>query len=340
MRSKTAPPSPQLPTLRMVADASGVSTTTASRVINNSPLVSAAKREAVLAAAARLGFVPNTIAKALADGHSRMVGLIAQHFESPFYALTLRGIEETLTRAGYGLVVASGHWDRREEAQCVQALRSRRVDGLIVLTGLLEDGFLAELARELPIVVTGRQLQAPGLYALRSNDFEGARAATRHLLQRGHRRIAHIGGDGSHPDAHERERGYRAALQEAGLEADPALILRGDYMEDSGARAVQELLRSGAAFTALFAANDQMASGAVQALCRHGLRVPDDVSVVGFDDEACAAHACPPRTTVNPSITELGRRAAAAMLDLLAQRRPNVVAPEPELVVRQSTRFI
>ena len=324
-------------TLQKVAETAGVSISTASRVMNNAPHVSHAKRAAVQAAAARLGFVVNGVAKALVAGRTRTVGLLAQHFESPFYALALRGVEETLSRAGYGLIVASGHWDRREEEQCVHQLRTRQVDGLIVLDGSLDDGYLTRLAAELPVVVTGRDLHAPGLHALHSNDHAGAFAATRFLLDLGHTRIAHIAGDPSHPDAHQRERGYRDALASVGVAPDPSLIAAGNYHEDSGARVTEALLARGVDFSAVFAANDQMAAGATVALHRRGLRVPEDVSIVGFDDLLATRHSAPPRTTVNLSINELGRRAAAAMLDLLADRRPTVAAPEPELIVRAST---
>jgi len=334
-------------TLRMVAQAAGVSMTTASRVINNSPLVKPATRAAVNAVIERLGFVPNVVARALAaDAHGRQgvdthtIGLVAQHFASPYYAQLLRGIDEALSAAGFGLAVASGHWDRAEEEQCVRNLRSRGVSGLIVLTGQLGDDFLTALAAELPVVVTGRSLAAPGLHALRSDDFEGARAATRHLIERGHTRIAHIAGDPRHPDSLDRERGYRAALLDAGLAPDPALVATGDYREASGERAAEQLLQGGKPFTAIFAANDQMATGAAQALYRHGLCVPDDVSLVGFDDIPMAAHATPPRTTVSLSIPDLGRRAAEAMLQLLDGGQPTVAAPEPELVMRASVRRV
>lgn len=337
--SKNSPTTgePAAVTLRTVAEAAGVSTMTASRVINNQPHVSPAKREAVLAAIDRLGFVPNALAQGLVVGRSHTVGLVAQFFESPFYALMLRGIEEELTREGYGLVVSSGHWDRAEEERCVQSLRSRQVDGIIVLTGSLGDAFLATLAAEMPVVVTGRDLRAPRLHSLRCDDHAGARAATQHLLALGHRRIAHITGDAGHPDAHERERGYRDALQAAGIAVDARLIARGDYLETSGARAIDDLLNRGIEFSAVFAANDQMATGATQALHRRGYRVPDDISIVGFDDLLAARHASPPRTTVNLSVAELGRRAADALLQLLQGRQPTSVAPEPKLVVRGST---
>ncbi|MDH0864533.1 LacI family DNA-binding transcriptional regulator [Mitsuaria sp. GD03876] len=325
-------------TLGMVAAASGVSPSTVSRVLSGSAQVSAEKSERVRRAIDALGFVPNTIARALADGRTFNVGLLAQVFESPYYALLLRGIEEVLTPAGYGLVVASGHWNPEEERRCVASLRSRRVDGIIVLTGGLTDEFLVELARELPVVVTGRALRAPGLHALKTDDVEGARAATRHLIERGHTRIAFIGGDATHADSSERERGYRLALADAGLEVDEALIAGGDYVEDGGARAMTRMLEAGSRFTAVFAANDQMASGAARVLHGRGFRVPEDISLVGYDDLLNTAHASPPRTTVDVHIAELGRRAASAMLDLLRTGGSAVLPPAPQLIVRESTR--
>jgi LacI family transcriptional regulator len=323
--------------LKMVADKAGVSISTASRVMSNSTNVSAAKRAAVQAAASGLGFVVNGVARALVAGRSRTVGVIAQHIESPFYGLALRGAEETLSRAGYALVVSSGHCDRMEEEHCVQFMRTRQVDGIIVLTGSLEDQYLKKVAEHLPIVVTGRKLVAPGLHSLHVNDYAGAFAATRFLIDLGHARIAHIAGHPAHTDAHDRERGYRDALASAGLTIDEALIVVGNYHEDSGTMAAESLLAGNVQFSAIFAANDQMASGATLALHRRGRRVPEDVSIVGFDDLSAARHCSPPRTTVSLSIAELGRRAATAMLDLLSGRLPTVSAPEPELVVRAST---
>lgn len=327
-------------TLGMVAAASGVSPSTVSRVLSGSAQVSAEKTERVRRAIDELGFVPNTLARALADGRTFNVGLLSQHFESPFYALLLRGIEEVLTPAGYALVVSSGHWNPEEEKRCIASLRARRVDGIIVLTGGLSDEFLVGIARELPVVVTGRTLQAPGLHSLKTDDVEGARVATRHLIERGHARIAFIGGDATHADAQERERGYRLAFEQAGLDVDEALITAGDYIEAGGARAMERLLAQGADFTAVFAANDQMAAGAARVLHSRGLRVPEDVSLVGYDDLLNTAHASPPRTTVDVHIAELGRRAASAMLDLLRSGGSRVQSPVPELIVRESTRSL
>lgn len=325
-------------TLEQVAEASGVSPSTVSRVLSGSARVSAARAERVRQAVAELGFVPNPIARALADGRTFTIGLLAQYFESPFYALMLQGVEEVLTAAGYGLVVASGHWDAAEELGCVEMLRARRVDGLIVFTGALGDDKLRELATELPVVVTGRHLEVPGLCALTYDDFEGARLATQHLIDLGHRSIAFIAGDRSHPDSAERERGYRAALERAGIQPDSGLVADGDYLEEGGASAMAQLLDRGVAFSAVFASNDQMAAGAARILDARSIRVPDDVSLVGCDDLLSTAHASPPRTTVSLEVAEMGRQAARAMLDLLRDGRTAAESPLPRLVVRQSTQ--
>lgn len=327
-------------TLEQVAARAGVSPSTVSRILNGTATVSDAKRQAVDEAIATLGYVPNPVARGLAGGRTLSIGVVTQAIDSPFYGGALRGIEDVLDAAGYSALFVSGHWDATVEERCIETLRARRVDGLIILTGRLSDGALRSLARQLPVVVTGRALKAPGLYALNFDDFRGALLATEHLIALGHRRIAFIAGDPVHPDAQERLRGYRAALESAGLRYDPAMVAPGAFHEHSGMQAVDSLLRSGQRFTGLFAANDQMAVGAGLALHRHGLRVPDDVSVVGFDDLPGSLYAVPPLTTVHQPVQELGRLAATAMLDLLAGREPSAEMPPPELVARDSTRAL
>ena len=325
-------------TLEMVAERAGVSPSTVSRILNGTAVVSDEKREAVDAAIAELGFVPNPVARGLAGGRTLSVGVITQAIDSPFYGGALRGVEDVLGQAGYSPLFMSGHWNADEEARCIEILRARRVDGLIVLTGRLSDAALRSLAKTLPVVVTGRTLRAANLCALNFDNFEGARLATHHLLSRGHRRVALIAGDPRHPDAVERQNGYRAALEAAGLRFDPALVMPGNFSEESGLLAVERLIDSRVGFSAIFAANDQMAFGAALALYRRGLHVPDDVSLVGFDDVATAQYAIPPLTTVHQPVQELGMLAATAMLDLLAGRAPRPQVPAPRLIGRQSTR--
>ena len=325
-------------TLEMVAQMAGVSPSTVSRILNGTAVVSDDKRQAVDHAIATLGFVPNPVARGLAGGRTLSVGVVTQAIDSPFYGGALRGIEDELSGAGYSPLFVSGHWNAAHEAHCIDVLQSRRVDGIIVLTGRLSDTALSTLAQSMPVVVTGRKLKAPGLASLSFDNFEGGRLATEHLLQLGHRRIGFISGDARHPDTKERQRGYRAALEAAGVTPDPALVVPGQYTEDSGRLAVEQLLDSGAPFSALFAANDQMAFGAALGLHRRNLHVPQDVSLVGFDDVSSALFSIPPLSTVHHPVLELGHIAAKAMLQLLAGEVPEMSLPAPRFVVRESTR--
>ncbi len=325
-------------TLGMVAAACGVSPSTVSRILNGTAIVSAEKRAAVDRAIAELGFVPNPIARGLAGGRTMSIGVITQVIDSPFYGVALRGIEEELEPLGYASLFVSGHWNAEHEKRCFDTLMARRVDGLIILTGRLSNATVKAIAKQIPTVITGRELQAPKLVSLDFDNYRGARMATEHLLDLGHRDIAHIAGDPVHPDAVERLRGYRDALEAAGLPFRESLVLPGMYFEQSGREVVERLLASGQRFTAIFAANDQMAFGAAVALHAHGLRVPDDVSLVGFDDLAPAAHVVPPLTTVHQAGRELGRAAARALLALINDRQPQEVLPAPQLIVRASTR--
>jgi LacI family transcriptional regulator len=322
--------------LQMVAEAAGVSAATVSRILNGTAAVSDDKRQAVDEAIARLGFVPDPAARSLAGGRTLSVGVVTQAIDSPFYGGALRGIEDELSRSGYSPLFVSGRWSATHEARCIETLRTRRVDGIIVLTGRLSNAAMARCALDLPVVVTGRTLQAPGLYALDFDNVGGARMATRHLLQLGHRRIAFISGDMRHPDGAQRLQGYREALEAAGLPFDPALVEAGDFTEASGLAAAERLIDRGERFTGIFAANDQMAFGATLALYRRKLRVPDDVSLVGFDDLAGSVYATPPLTTVHHPVYELGSLAAKAMLQLLAGQRPTMELPAPRLMERES----
>jgi LacI family transcriptional regulator len=327
-------------TLEMVALEAGVSPSTVSRILNGTAVVSSEKRESVDRAVARLGFVPNPVARGLAGGRTLSVGVVTQSINSPFYGVALRGIEDEFSKAGLSALFVSGHWSATEEARCIDVLRSRRVDGVIVLTGRLSDQALRAYAKSLPVVVTGRSLKAAGLYSLNFDNFEGGRLATHHLLTLGHRRIAFIAGDEGHPDATERQRGYRSALEAAGLTFNPALVVPGQFHEESGLLAVERLLDSREPFTAIFAANDQMAFGASLALHRRGMRVPDDVSLVGFDDLAGAMYSVPPLSSVHQPVYELGRLAASTMLELLAGEKPTSVMPAPRFMARESSAML
>lgn len=325
-------------TIGMVAQTAGVSASTVSRVLNGTAVVSDLKKQAIDEAIANLGFVPNPIARGLAGGRTFSIGVVTQALDSPFYGAAMRGIEDELLPAGYNALFVSGHWNAVAETRCIDLLQSRRVDGIVVLTGRLTDQALKTYAKNQPLVVTGRTLKAPGLFTLNFDNFLGARLATQHLIQLGHRRIAFIAGGADHPDATERLRGYRAALEAAGIAFDQALVVPGEYLELSGLLAVDRLLETNQSFSAIFAANDQMAVGAALGLKRRSLRVPEDVSIVGFDDLPTSQYAIPPLTSVQQPAYELGRLAASAMLQMLADVKPTVELPVPRVVARESSR--
>ena len=323
-----------------VAREAGVSPATVSRILNGTATVSALKTLAVESAIRKLGFTPNPVARGLAGGRTMSIGVITQAIDSPFYGAALRGIEDRLDPIGYCPLFVSGHWDAVAESRGVELLLARRVDGIIVLTGRLTDQALRACARRVPVVVTGRDMKAPGLYSLNFDNFEGGRLATQHLLDLGHREIAFVAGDGQHPDANERLRGHMHALKSAGVAANAALIVPGAYNELSGSLAVDKLLTSGIRFTAIFAANDQMALGAMLGLQRRAVRVPDDVSVVGYDDLPNAPYSNPPLSTIHQPAYELGELAAASMLQLVNGERPQGTLPAPRFVARESARRV
>ena len=327
-------------TLEMVAKEAAVSPATVSRILNGTAVVSPLRKKAVDDAIAKLGFVPNPVARGLAGGRTFSIGVITQTLDSPFYGATLRGIEEKLLPLGYSPLFVSGQWNADVESRCMDVLRARRVDGIIVLTGRLTDKVLKQYAKTLPIVVTGRTLAAPGLVALHPNNVEGARLATQQLIDLGHRQIAFIGGDPQHPDAIERFLGYRNALHAAGIAFDPGLMAEGGFYEAGGMQAVVELIASRKRFTAIFAANDQMALGAALGLSRHSIRVPEDVSLIGYDDLAASLYANPPLSSVHQSAYELGQIAADVLLQMLTGQKPSYQLPAPRLVLRESCRRV
>lgn len=324
-------------TLDVIAREAGVSASTVSRIINGSAKVSEDKRAVVEATIARFNFQPNLMARSLAKGQTYTIGVLTQFIESPFYGEALRGIEDVLATTKYSPLFVSGHWNLEKEQARMALLQARRVDGVIVLTGRQSDAQLLEYAQRLPIVATGRTLCAPNLASIDVDNADGAAQATRHLLELGHTQIAFIGGPQDHPDAIARLEGYRNALAQAGVACNPALAVCGNFLESGGGMAIHQLLESRQSFTAVFAANDQMAYGARLALYRRNIRVPEDVSLVGFDDLPNSACTMPPLTTMRQPVYETGRLAAQAILRMIAGEAVTLEAPPLALVVREST---
>jgi len=325
-------------TLEMVAREAGVSPSTVSRILNGTARVRDAKVRAVEAAIAKLQFMPDPVARSLAGGKSMSVGVVTQAIDSPFYGVALASIERGLLRADYSPLFVSGHWREGDERRCVDHLLSRRVEGIILLHSRLSDEELVNLARSVPLVVTGRRVECERLYCLDFDSTTGARLATDYLVGQGHRRIAFITGPPDHPDALQRLDGYKAALAAGRIPYSSRLVAAGDYLESGGVVAIDALLDAKVEFTAVFAANDQTAYGAMLALHRRGLEVPKDVSVVGFDDLPTSAFMIPPLTSVHRFTDEIGDSAAEAMIDLIEGRTPKARTSAPMLAIRESTR--
>lgn len=326
-------------TLEDIARQAGVSPSTVSRVLNGSKRVAEAKRTLVLAAIEQHDYKPNPVARGLVRGRSMTVGVLMQDISSPFFARMVSGIEQGLDGGPYRSVFASTHWraeHQEHELRSLQLLLERRVDGVIVLASSIPDDELRAVAAEVPVIVVARRIDELESQCLYVDNRGGAYRATRYLLGLGHTRIAHIAGTAGHPDAADRLEGYKGALADAGLPVDENLIVDGQLDEESGLAAIEELLARGQQFTAVFAANDQTAYGVMLGLYNHGYRIPNDMSLVGFDDQFLSAYTLPPLTTVRQPSFEMGLAAAEGLLRLLNNEEPRLRHFPMDLTIRKS----
>jgi LacI family transcriptional regulator len=325
-------------TIRDVAREAGVSVATVSRVFNNSGPVRGDTRERIAEVARRLRYSPNSAARSLSTRQTETIGVLLPDLYGEFFSEVIRGIDQLVQRRGWHLLVSSSHNERSEIVAALRAMRGR-VDGLLVMSPDLDARALSEnLPANLPVVMLNCEADDRSHDSFNIDNCGGAMAVTRHLLQLGHERIGVITGPARNHDARERLRGVRAVLEAAGRTWDEAWVAEGDFSEESGYQAATTLL-GGARPTALIAANDSMAIGALAALAHAGVRVPEQVAVVGFDDIPIARYVSPPLTTVRVSIPELGSRAAARLLEALEQgpgrTRKQQLLPT-ELVIRRS----
>ena len=327
-------------TVHEVARVAGVSAATVSRLLNGTAKVSDDKRQAIEEAIERLNYKPNVLAQNLKTGSSRTIGILTQSLASGYFADAMAGVDEALQGTGYAPLIVSGHWHADEEAERIELLIARRVDGLVILSGNLKDEQILALSEQVPIVAFGRDLQGPRTYGFCLDNYRGACDAVEHLVERGHRDIAFIAGPSEHRDALARLAGYRDTLAKHGIKPQRKLVLPGDFSESGGLQAVERLLASGQRFTAIFASNDLTAYGARLALFRRGIAVPDEVSVVGFDDLHSSMYTTPPLTTVRQPLFDVGQRLGRAILRMIRQQPLELEVPEPTLVVRESVRAI
>jgi LacI family transcriptional regulator len=259
---------------------------------------------------------------------------------NPFFAVMFRGIEDTLSRHDYSVILANTDDDPQREQRGMTMLRERQVDGLILATARRQDPAIASLtADNFPYVLVNRHTDCPDGNAVVPDDYAGAVAAVEHLASLGHQRIAHIAASGEISTGRDRRRGYSDAIARLGLPADPSLIAPGTFREPGGYEAMRMLLALSRPPTAVFAVNDLAAMGAIRAIRQAGLRVPDDISIVGFNDLPMAAESSPPLTTLHVPLHAMGTVAAELLLSLLAgeQSPPSSTVLPTELVCRKTT---
>lgn len=332
---------PLVVTIKDVAKAVGVAHSTVSRALNGDPRISHETRERVLRAARELNYQPNVSARGLVRRKVLSIGLVVPDVTEPFYGRIVEGVDRATYEAGFNLVLYLTHADRRREIAALEQIRQGRVDGLILMIRKAKAEAVIEMKQQgVPLVLLLQQIRGSGIDSVRVDNAEGALAAVRHLIAGGHRRIALVSGPAQAPDAQERHRGYKTALEQAGIAYDAQLVVRGDFSFASGARAAEKLLHlpERQRPTAIFAANDHMAMGAIKYLAEHGIAVPQQMAVVGFDDLAPAAYFSPSLTTVRQPVEESGRQAAELLIGRIqgAVRESREIILKTELVVRES----
>ncbi|WP_406211679.1 LacI family DNA-binding transcriptional regulator [Streptomyces decoyicus] len=333
------------PTIRGVAERAGVSKSLVSLVLQGSPRVSDAKRQAVLAAIEELGYRPNAAARSLVARRTHTVGVLLNDMRNPWFVEVLDGLNSLLQAHGLRMLMADGRLDRRAGQDFARTFQELRVDGIVVVGTLPDTDGLAEVAERLPTVIAGNhEPRLPRVDLVANDDERGARLATEHLIGLGHRRIAHIAGQGLVGEL--RRRGFESAVRAHGLAAS-AVVENGDGTEEGGYRAAVRLLNpsrgSGRPVaerpTAVFAFNDISGVGALSAAQELGLEIPTDLSLVGYDNTYLARIRHLWLNSVNNASHEVGRRAARCLLDRM--ERPDAPAGQqlvaPELEIRGST---
>ena len=329
-------------TINDVARLADVSTMTVSRVVNKSDYVSGVTRARVERAIAELGYVPNALARQLRSKRTKTIALVMADITNPFFTTVARGVEDVAGPRGFGVLFCNTDESEPEEVDYVSMLIQRQVDGVLLVPATSSSRSLALLrARKIPVVVVDRRVRSRHVDVVRGDSEAGAYALAQHLVQLGHRRIAILAGRKKVSTSVDRVTGFARALADAGIEQDPGLVRYGGYHQSEGYAMARAILKVVPAPTAIFAANNFIAIGAMRALRESGLHVPTDMSIVGFDD-------LPPEWSIDPSFLTVfaqpaytfGKRATELLLDrILGQALEPVrelVLPG-ELIVRRSS---
>ncbi len=326
--------------LSEVAKIAGVSPITASRAIRGVGYVSEATRARIMEAAAQLNYTPDMLARRMRGDKSNLIGVFVNNYGSVVLHEIIRAISYEARHKGFDLIVFNAErFDRPGRIQTSDML-SKLCDGLLVILPTINDGYLDVIdSQAFPCVVVNFDAKAMKVPVVVAENRLGARTAVEHLLELGHRRIGFIAGTSGTGQSAERQKGYADALAGAGLALDPALMLEGAFVQSGGYAATEQLLALADVPTAIFCANDEMAFGAIDAISSKGLKVPEDISVIGFDDIPTASHVFPRLTTIRQPFDAMAARAVSEVVEIIQGREINAerIAFATELMVRNST---
>ncbi len=326
--------------MKQVAEKARVSTTTVSHVINNTRVVSEDARERVLAVIQELRYIPSAVARSLKNDRTHTLGMMIPNNSNPYFAEIIQSLEDTCFEFGYNIILCNSYDDPKKQAAYIRVLMEKRIDGLILVSSGSDEELTRLLADEgIPKVLVDRELDGVAADFIEADHEDGGYQATQYLISLGHTRIACVAGPENILASAARIRGYQRALQQAGISYDPALLVHADFTSQGGFNAFQHLLALADRPSAIFASNDLMAIGGICAANQAGIRIPDDLSVIGYDDIALASFSTPPLTTIAQPKQAIGRLTA----EVLVQR---IKCPESslrreliksQLVVRSST---
>ncbi|HKV01749.1 MAG TPA: LacI family DNA-binding transcriptional regulator [Ktedonobacteraceae bacterium] len=325
-----------------IAKKAGVAPSTVSRALEDHPRIGATTKKRIQELAREMDYVPSTVAKSLAANKTWTIGMVLATISDPFMGRVVEGVEQAAIEVGFTVIVSTSQHDHQRGIAGIEMLQQRRVDGIIVIASHLFDQYPRFYgSSKVPIVIINEQKPGETMHFVTVDDVHGAQLAVEHLIALGHRRIGYVGVTNHAKSNQYRLKGYQDALEVAGIASDPALIFTSDTIEDHAKRgeaSLEPLLAAGA--TAVFCFNDTTAMGLLAACHKRGLSVPDNLSVVGFDDIDMAAYTHPPLTTIRQPRFELGQRAMHMMLNLLAGQEPENQILPGELVVRQTTALL
>jgi DNA-binding LacI/PurR family transcriptional regulator len=331
--------------IKDIAKAAGVSHSTVSRALSDSPLVKSETKSRIQRLAREMGYSPDARARSLVKGQTRTVGVVVTTISDPFAAEVVQAIESSAYDHDYTVILCSSNAESEREIAAVEMLRSKRVDGVIVTSSRVGALYVEHLERiGVPIVLINNHSEDSGryTYSVSVDNQHGGCLATAHLIELGHRRIAYISRPSDQKSNLERMAGYRQALSQADIPFDPALVVPGTGRAGGGERALPVLMALDGPPTAVFCYNDMTAIGLLRAAREMGLAVPHDLAVVGFDDILLASYVCPPLTTVAQPKTRMGQQAFQMALALMTARDPveegfSNISVRGELTVRESS---